>query len=238
MRKLILNALHKNLANLASILGILPLIVLFGENGFAFILPLIVFNNFMDDLDGILAKKLGIASDTGMRLDNVCDVFAHSVFVMVIGMQYGWICAAASLFASIGIVLRIVGRLDPKSTASNGSMTNELMRHTFFVLVLSQLFNFQPGPYLAAVFLMHTATMLAPFPMPFLLRKLTKSTTTILLLNLVLVVAWLVPITTAFIAPCFFFGYLLSLVKGRSLGSRRTDVVQVSMAKPADVKPK
>ena len=173
-----------------------------------------------------------------MRLDNVCDAFAHTVFVMVIGMQYGWICAVASLLASMGIVLRIVGRLNPKAIASNGSMTNELMRHTFFVLLLSQFFSFHAEPYLVAVFLMHTATMLAPFPMPFLLRKLSKSTTAILLLNLVLVVAWLVPITTAFIAPCFFSGYLLSLLKGRVKWLRRTDVAQVSMAKPADVKPK
>lgn len=238
MRNPMLNVMYKNLANLVSLLGILPLVILFGENGFTYIVPLMLYNNFMDDLDGIVAKKLGISSETGMRLDNVCDAFAHTVFVMVIGMHYGWICAFAGLLASAGIVLRIVARLDPKGAQSHGSMTNEMIRHTFFVLVLSEIFSFQPGPYLVVVFLVHTATMLAPFPMPFLLRKLTKSTMSILLLNLVLVVAWLVPFTTAFVSACFFLGYLLSLGKARLAGSRRVDVARVSMAKPADVKPK
>lgn len=215
MQNRMLNAVYKNLANLVSILGILPLIVLFDENNYKYIFPLIIYNNVMDDLDGVLAKKLGIASATGMRLDNVCDGFAHTIFVMVIGMHYGGICALASLVASAGIILRIASRLDPKGTLSNGSMTNELVRHTFFILLLSQVFDFRPEPFLVVAFALHTASMLAPFPMPYLLRRLAKSATAILLINLVLVVAWLLPFTTAFVAGCFFFSYLYSFGRGR-----------------------
>ncbi len=238
MQNRMLNAVYKNLANVASILGILPLIVLFDENGYKYIIPLIIYNNFMDDLDGILAKKLDIASDRGMRLDNVCDAFAHTVFIMVIGMHYGGICALASLVASAGIILRIVSRLDPKGALSKGSMTNELMRHTFFILLLSQAFNFPPELFLAAVFALHTVSMLAPFPMSYLLRRLATSAKTVLLVNIILVVAWLLPLTTPFIAPCFFLTYLYSLGKDTLAWSRHVDVSQVSTPIHASEKPK
>ena len=69
------------MANVVSILGVLPICILFGEHGYDYLLPLIVYNNIMDDLDGVLAAKLNIKSNFGARLDNVCDAIAHSVFV-------------------------------------------------------------------------------------------------------------------------------------------------------------
>lgn len=223
MQNRMFKAVYKNLANLVSVLGVLPLIILFDENGYKYIIPLIIYNNFMDDLDGILAKKLGITSATGMRLDNVCDGFAHTVFVMVVGMHYGGICALASLVASMGIILRTASRLDPKVAPLKGSMTNELVRHTFFILLLSQVFDFRPEPFLIAAFALHTVSMLAPFPMPYLLRRLAQSAKAILLINIVLVVAGLLPFTepflarftTPFVAGCFFLSYLYSFGRGR-----------------------
>lgn len=221
MQNRIFGAAYKNLANIVSILGVLPIVILFGENGYKYIIPLIVYNNVMDDLDGILAQKLGIASDTGMRLDNLCDGIAHTVFVMAIGMHYGGICALASSVASVGIILRIVARLDPKGATSNGSMTNELVRHAFFVLLLSQIFSFDPEPYLILTFALHTLSMLAPIPMPYLLRKLAKSAKIVVLVNLVLVAAWLLPFITPFVAACFMLSYLFSLGAGGIAWSRR-----------------
>jgi len=46
---------YKNIPNIVSILGILPLALLFVDNGYQYIIPLIIYNNIMDDLDGILA---------------------------------------------------------------------------------------------------------------------------------------------------------------------------------------
>ena len=53
--------IHRNLANGVSILGVLPLFILLREGGYQYLIPLIIYNNIMDDLDGILAAKLGIS---------------------------------------------------------------------------------------------------------------------------------------------------------------------------------
>ena len=80
------NTLLKNLANIVSILGVLPICILFREHAYQYLIPLIVYNNFMDDLDGVLAARLNIQSDFGALLDNVCDAIAHTAFVMVVGV--------------------------------------------------------------------------------------------------------------------------------------------------------
>ena len=82
----------RNLANVISTLGVLPVGMLFLDDGYRYIVPLIVFNNIMDDLDGIVAVKLNIKSVFGAVLDNVCDAVAHTAFVLTVGMHYGWIC--------------------------------------------------------------------------------------------------------------------------------------------------
>jgi phosphatidylglycerophosphate synthase len=59
------NFLYRNLANVTSILGVLPLVLLFFDDGYRYVIPLIIFNNVMDDLDGVLAAKLNIRSRFG-----------------------------------------------------------------------------------------------------------------------------------------------------------------------------
>ncbi|MBW2400325.1 MAG: hypothetical protein JRG80_13765, partial [Deltaproteobacteria bacterium] len=44
--------LYKNIPNIVSILGVLPLGLLLLDDGFQFLLPLLLYNNVMDDLDG------------------------------------------------------------------------------------------------------------------------------------------------------------------------------------------
>ena len=166
--------IFKNLANAVSILGVLPICILFHEGGFQYLIPLIIYNNVMDDLDGILAGKLNIRSGVGATMDNVCDAIAHSIFVMVVGMYFGGICVAASLIGATAIVLRIVIRLDPGPAKNAGSPTNELIRHLFFVLVLAQLFELSAAPYVIVVFLLHAVSMLIPYKMPYLLRSMDE----------------------------------------------------------------
>ena len=222
MLKSLGTTVYKNLANVVSILGVVPVAILFVEDGYQYLIPLIVYNNVMDDLDGILAAKLNIKSPFGAILDNVCDAIAHTVFVMVVGMHVGvecggvWgvVCAAFSLLAATSLVLRVVSRLDPAAVTGTGSPTNELVRHMFLILLLSQVFGFAPSPLLIAAFLFYAVSMLAPFPMPWLVRSLTKSATAIGLLNVSLVVAWLVPYATPLIAAAFFVSYLLSFAFG------------------------
>ncbi len=203
---------YRNLANAVSILGVLPLCILFREDGFQYLLPLIVYNNVMDDLDGVLAAKLNIRSEFGAILDNVCDSVAHSIFVMVVGMHFGGVCAAASLIGVTAMVLRGVSRLEPGRATGAGSPTNEMIRHMFFILLLTQIFEFSATPYLAAVFVLHAISMSIPYKLPYLIRSMTKSAFAVGLVNVALIVAWLVPFAAPMIAACFIVTYLYSLL--------------------------
>ena len=201
---------YRNTANAVSILGIIPLPILLMSGGYRYAIVLMIYNNIMDDLDGILAVKLGIQSEFGAILDNVCDALAHSVFVMVIAMHHGVVCGAVSVVAIVAIELRVVSRLRVGATPASGSPTNELVRHLLFILLLAEIYAFEATPYLIAAFILHAISMLAPLPMPYLLRSMTKSVATIAMINLALLSAWLFPISTPVIAACFFVTYVLS----------------------------
>jgi len=205
---------YRNLPNIVSILGILPLAILFLEGGFQYLIPLIIYNNIMDDLDGILANKLDLKSDFGANLDNVCDAVAHILLVMAVGMHYGGYCALVSFVAVIAILLRVVSRVSSPQKPATGSPTNELMRHMLFVLLIANYFNISPEPFLISAFLLNAASMLLPFPMRYMIRSLTRSATAIVFVNISLVVAWLVPIALPAIAFCFLSAYLYSFVAG------------------------
>ncbi len=218
------NIVLRNLANIVSVLGVLPICILFGGNGYQYLLPLIVYNNVMDDLDGILAAKLNIRSTLGPLLDNVCDAIAHTVFVMVVGMHFaqvaghpylGGVCLASSLLATVAMIVRVVTRINPSSIAATGSPTNELIRHIFFVILLAQIFGFDPMPYLIATFFLHAMSLLAPFKMPYLIRSLTKSATAIGLINVALLAALLYPYyVVPVVAASFVVTYLVSFAAG------------------------
>lgn len=202
--------IYRNSANIASILGILPLYLLFGSSGEAYLIPLIIYCNAMDDLDGILAAKLKIGSAFGARLDNVCDAISHSMILMFVGVSLGGICMAAALMAITMVVLRSVSRLDPTATVGTGSPTNELVRHVFFILLLREQYAFDPSPYLIAAFVLNTITMALPWKLPYMIRGMTTSAVAIGLVNVALLVAWLVPIALPFIAAAFIGTYLYS----------------------------
>jgi len=93
------------------------------DDGIAYLCALIVFNNIMDDLDGILAKKLGLRSEFGAGLDNVCDAVAHILIVMVVGTHYGGIVWAFSLLSAVSILVRVVRRTAPSPAAETGTPT-------------------------------------------------------------------------------------------------------------------
>jgi phosphatidylglycerophosphate synthase len=206
--------IYKNLPNIVSLLGVLPLTILFFENGFQYLIPLIIYNNIMDDLDGILAIKLNLKSDFGAALDNVCDAVAHIIFVMALGIHYGVALSIISLVAVVAILLRVTSRLASPIKSSTGSPTNELMRHMLLVLLAAKYFEFVPVPALITVILLNAISLLAPFPMHYQIRSLAKSATAIGLVNVTLLMAWLVPFTVPIIAICFFASYLYSFIAG------------------------
>ena len=206
--------IYRNIPNIVSILGVLPLCILLRENAFVFLCPLIVFNNVLDDLDGVLAKKLGLRSDFGAALDNVCDAVAHVLIAMVVGTHYGGVVLAAALLSAVAILVRVVQRLAPATATATGTPTNELMRHLLLLTILQQSFGFDITPYLVAAYLLNSASMLVPFAMPHLLRSMAKSATPILAVNLALALACFVPVTAPFIAAAFFGTYLYSFGLG------------------------
>ena len=133
---------------------------------------------------------------------------------MVIAMHHGVVCGAVSVVAILAIELRVVSRLRPGARPASGSPTNELVRHMLFILLLAETYAFDATPYLIAAFILHAISMIAPLPMPYLLRSMTKSAVAIAMLNLALLSAWLLPISTPVIAACFFVSYVLSFIAG------------------------
>lgn len=204
---------YRNIANAISILGVLPLVLLFLDDGYTYLIPLIIFNNIMDDLDGILAAKLNIRSQFGANLDNVCDAVAHVIIIFVIGAHFGGILMIACAIAAGSLILRVVSRLSPETLPSTGSPTNELMRHLLLVILLSQIFSFEPEPFLFALFLTNAISMIMPYHMPGLLRGRAKSVIEVGLINVTLVAAWLIPTSTPFVAAAFFITYLYAFNK-------------------------
>ena len=205
-----LKEVYRNLPNIVSILGVVPLSLLLLEGGFAYFPALVIYNNVMDDLDGILARKLDLTSDFGARLDNVADAVSHILIAFVVGAHYGGIVLAASGVAAAAILVRVVQRLGPSPVSGIGTPTNELMRHLLLLVVLQNAFDFDITGYLVAVFLLNSVSMLVPFAMPHLIRAKAKSITAVAGVNVALAAAWRVPVIAPFVATAFFSTYLYS----------------------------
>lgn len=208
------NFIYRNLANATSILGVLPLVLLFLEDGYRYLIPLIIFNNVMDDLDGVLAAKLNIRSRFGADLDNVCDAVAHVALVLAVGAHFDGPALMVSMIAAASIILRVTTRVNPEGQTGNGSPTNELMRHMLFVLLLTQMFDVDPALYLVLVFLLHSVTMIVPFKLTVLIRGLAKTTTAVTFVNVALMAAWLIPAVAPLVAMAFISTYLYSFIIG------------------------
>ncbi len=206
--------IYRNLANITSILGVLPLVLLFMEEGYRYLIPLIIFNNVMDDLDGILAARLNIRSRFGANIDNVCDAVAHVALLMAVSAHFGGLVLMAGMIAAASIILRVTSRLDSEVVTGGGSPTNELMRHMLFVLLLTQMFTVNPEFFLVVIFILHSVTMVVSFKLPILIRGLAKTATMVTLVNVALLAAWLIPTVTPFIAVAFIATYLYSFVVG------------------------
>jgi phosphatidylserine synthase len=214
IRQYLQKFLYKSIPNIVSILGVLPLTILFFKDGFQYLIPLIIYNNIMDDLDGILAVKLNLKSEFGAALDNVCDAVAHIIVVMAVSIHYGVTSSVVGIIAVAAILLRVTSRLTPSLKISGGSPTNELMRHILLVLLAAEYFEFTPVPALVAVMLLNSISMLSSSPMPYLIRSLAKSATAIGMVNIALLMAWLFPDTRLVIAFFFLTTHLYSLIAG------------------------
>jgi phosphatidylglycerophosphate synthase len=206
--KAFLQSIFQNIPNTVSILGVLPLALLFTENGFIYIIPLIVFNNIMDDLDGILARELKLQSEFGARMDNLADSVAHTLFIFAIGSQFGLWTLLFGLLPVSAFMIRSVSRLG--NAKGGGSPTNELIRHLLFVLVLSEIITFNISLVIILLYLAHTITMLWELPMPHLIRSWAKSSFLIALVNTSLIMVWIAPDTVYYVGGAFLITYVIS----------------------------
>ncbi|WP_201340992.1 CDP-alcohol phosphatidyltransferase family protein [Abyssogena phaseoliformis symbiont] len=210
--------LFKNIANVVSILGVLPLALLYLDDGYQYLLPLIVFNNVMDDLDGILATKLNIKSRFGADLDNVCDAVAHVAITFALGVHFGGVVLIASIVASGAVILRATFRLNP-DILGGGSPTNELMRHLLFVLLLANIFHINPDYLLVVVLLFNTISMSSSKKMTAMIRSQAKTASSVILINISLIISLLLPILTPYIAIVFFTTYLYAFFTSKSVSN-------------------
>lgn len=209
-----LQEIYRNLPNIVSILGVLPLSLLLLEDGFSYLPALIVYNNFMDDLDGILARELHLSSDFGARLDNVADAVSHILIALVVGAHYGGVVLAFSALAASAILVRAAQRLSPSPAYGIGTPTNELMRHLLLLVLLQNAFGLDITVYLVVAFLLNAVSMLVPFSMPELVRAQAKSVVAILLVNVALGAAWMIVAAAPVVAAAFFGTYLYSFGAG------------------------
>jgi hypothetical protein len=138
-------------------------------------------------------------------------------------LYLGGFCLASALLATASIILRVVTRIDPASATETGSPTNELIRHILFVLLVAQIFGFDPTPYLSATCILHAVSMLVPFKMPHLIRRLAKSAVAIGAVNVALLVAWLLPSAAPVVAVLFVATYLASFAAGGIRWLRKAD---------------
>ena len=123
------------------------------------------------------------------------------------------VCGLVGLVSVSAILIRSVSRLDPDVVKGTGSPTNELIRHILFVILLATMFDFNPALALIVVFATHAITMFIKHPMPYMIRSQAKTTLAILLVNVSLIIAWLIPFALPIIAGGFILTYLFSLFK-------------------------
>lgn len=203
-----------NLANFTTILGVLPVIFLLYPEFYQYLPVLIIYNNIMDDLDGIIARELKIASKFGGNLDNLSDTIAHIVILWTVMTHFGGFILILGLFTTISILIRVTMRLDDTNPMKGGSPTNELIRHIFFAYLLSLQFLINFEWVLLFIFIFHSLSLIVPFDMPFMIRSKAKSVLAIVFVNILLITAWLIPILTIFIALSFLITYLISFCVG------------------------
>lgn len=231
----LLGAAWRNIPNAVSLAGVLPLCLLLTAGGYAFLPLLIVYNNAMDDLDGMLARAMRLTSRFGFRLDNVCDAAAHTLIVLAVGAHFGGWVIWAAMAPSGAILLRMTSRLRPEGPDGLGSTTNELMRHLLFLLLAAQAFGIGVRGWVVAVFLVHAFALLAPFPMPHLLRSRFHKPWAVGVINASLVVVLLAPRWTPLVALPFVLTFLASLCVGLAGGRPRPHPVTAAAEGTLDV---
>ncbi|WP_020405443.1 CDP-alcohol phosphatidyltransferase family protein [Hahella ganghwensis] len=206
---------YRNTANLISLLGISPLLLLLLPEGLNWLPWVIVLNNIADDLDGLAAGWMNIRSQFGAHLDNVCDAIVHGGITLILASHLDLFGMLAGYLAACSVVIRSTRRLIPDA-APGGSPTNDLMRHSLVAWLVAEQGWAPLDIILPGVFLLHAVSMQISTPMPWLIRSLTRTPAQVIFLNICLCLLIIFPTSWPVACAAFtlFTPYLASLTKG------------------------
>lgn len=120
-----MNLLKAHLANTISIFGAVVVFILLDRELYLY-LPLIVAINLLaDDLDGMVARRLGTSGEFGRYLDLVCDAASHSFLVMIVAVNHGVLSVILAPVVIMSMFYRLSKSASQTIGKDNGTTTNE-----------------------------------------------------------------------------------------------------------------
>lgn len=120
-----MDLLKSHLANTISIFGAAVVFVLLDRELYLY-LPLIAAINLLaDDLDGMVARRLGASSEFGRYLDLVCDAASHSFLLMVVAANHGVFSVIIAPVVLMSMFYRLSKSASQTIGKNNGTTTNE-----------------------------------------------------------------------------------------------------------------
>jgi len=121
----IVDLLRFHLANTISIFGAVIVFVLLDRELYIY-LPLVVALNLLaDDLDGMVARRLGAGSEFGRYLDLVCDAASHAFLLMVVAVNHGVLSVMIAPVVLMSMFYRLSKSASQTIGKNNGTTTNE-----------------------------------------------------------------------------------------------------------------
>jgi len=89
-------------------------------------LPLIVAINLLaDDLDGMVARRLGVGGEFGRYLDLVCDAASHAFLLMIVAVNHGVLSVLIAPVVLMSMFYRLSKSASQTIGKNNGTTTNE-----------------------------------------------------------------------------------------------------------------
>ena len=94
--------LRRQAANAVTLLALLPLPLVMHPQGSAWLPAALLFADFIDSLDGLVARALNTSTSFGAQLDRTCDSMIHGGLVVAVAAQLPaawWLCCFPPLIA-------------------------------------------------------------------------------------------------------------------------------------------
>jgi phosphatidylserine synthase len=123
-------------ANSISFLGTIPVFVLLEPNYYIYFPLIAAFNILADDLDGIVARRLGTNSEKGRFIDVLCDAASHLVLLMAAARNHGMVTKIVAMITLVSMINRLASSSNKEITKFNGTTTNECIVALHLVIVM------------------------------------------------------------------------------------------------------